>query len=281
MVENEQIIDEEIDRLVVDKNSRWRVDIPDLAELMESIKQHGVLQPITARQEDRVIICGNRRFMACKKLGLKTIPVRYLSHIDDKQLLVLNLTENIQRKDISSIEIGREVYVMLHNKDWSISIGEIAVKLGCSQNRIKSCLAAYTSLPEEFRKNVVHQSNDSSRKIGTLPENVVQSILNLNRSLSRQNRSIPKLTSTELNWLFVKARDDCLTIGQINLLMYMLLMNIPLRKAYKNLDNYSILRVNFITLKTELDRVMSIEGIRIRSGLMNKIIKDKYPNLIY
>ena len=277
---DEKIIDENINNLVVGKNSRWRVETGDLAELMESIKQHGILQPIVARVEDKVIICGNRRFMACKKLGLEIIPVRYLKDIDEKKLMLLNLTENMQRKDVSSIEIGREVYNMIHNKDWKISLSEIAVSLGVSQNRIRTCLAAFTSLPEEFRKDVIHQTSAGERRLGTLPENVVQAILNLNSNISRIKRGI-KINNADLTYLLTVAREEGLTVSQISLLQHMLAANIPMRKAVKNLDNYEILRVNLIVLKTELDRVMGIEGIRHKAALINKIVKDKYKDLIY
>lgn len=281
ITQDEKIVNENINKLVVSKNARWRTETSDLGELMESIKQFGVLQPIVVRTEDKMIIMGHRRFMASKKLGYETIPVRYMEGIDDRQAQILNLLENIQRKNISSIEIGRSVYEMLHNKDWQISLGEIAVKLGQSQNRIKTCLSAFTSLPAEFQKDVVHMAGDMSRKIGTLPENVVQAIINFNKQISRSNRTVGRLSSSELNYLFKQARDEGLTVSQISLLQHMITSNIPFKKALKMLDEYTIMRIDLIALKTELDKVMITEGTRRKQDLISRIVKEKYPNLVY
>ena len=77
----------------------------DLEELASSIKKNGLLQPILVRKKgDRYqIIAGERRWQACKSLGMKTVPIR-VKNVDDDEAIVLALIENIQRNALNPIE---------------------------------------------------------------------------------------------------------------------------------------------------------------------------------
>lgn len=77
----------------------------ELEELAESIKKNGLLQPILVRETNGVyqIIAGERRWQACKLLGLKKVPVR-IKEADDDETIILALIENIQRSDLNPIE---------------------------------------------------------------------------------------------------------------------------------------------------------------------------------
>ena len=74
-------------------------------ELLDSIREHGVKQPILLRQKDGLyeIIAGTRRFAACKKLGALSIPA-IIEQLDDKASYEIALTENLQRKTLSPME---------------------------------------------------------------------------------------------------------------------------------------------------------------------------------
>ena len=84
---------------------RTQFDEEELAELSESIKKHGLLQPILVREvEDGYqIIAGERRWQACKKLGLEKVPVN-VTEADDAKSLTLAMIENIQRSDLNPME---------------------------------------------------------------------------------------------------------------------------------------------------------------------------------
>ena len=269
----EQIVFEDPRELVVGENSRFRAD-DNQDELMESIKQHGILQPIVARTEDKVIICGNRRLSAALKLNLATIPVRYKAKVSDKELLILNLLENMQRKDISSIEIGKQCDTMLRDARFRLSISELAVSLGVNSNRIKACLEAFRRLPEKYRKNIVHITTSHTRKEGDLPENVVFAILNFGREFR-------KLTDVEMDKFFRIAKDEKLSITQVRLLGKLVMRGMSFANAVKQLDNYHICRLNFVALKTEMASVMKTEGINSQEALFTQIVKKQYPNLLY
>ena len=100
--------DDEVDmNLIVANPDQPRTNFKkeDLEELAESIKRNGLLQPILVRRVDGVyqIIAGERRWQACKMLGLKKIPVR-VKEADDDESIILALIENIQRSDLNPIE---------------------------------------------------------------------------------------------------------------------------------------------------------------------------------
>ena len=79
-----------------------------LEELSNSIKEHGVIQPITVRKiggDKFQIISGERRFRASQAAGLKEIPV-YIRSVDDQTMLEMAIVENVQRKDLNAIEVA-------------------------------------------------------------------------------------------------------------------------------------------------------------------------------
>ena len=77
----------------------------ELEELAESIKRNGLLQPILVRKVGKryQIIAGERRWQACKLLGMERVPIR-VRDVDDHDTIVLALVENIQRSDLNPIE---------------------------------------------------------------------------------------------------------------------------------------------------------------------------------
>ena len=87
---------------------RTHFDQESLMELAESIKVHGIIQPITVRRLSRhqfQLISGERRYQAALLAGLKTIP-SYVRSADDQQMLEMALIENIQRENLNAIEIA-------------------------------------------------------------------------------------------------------------------------------------------------------------------------------
>ncbi len=79
-----------------------------LQELVDSIKVHGIIQPVTVRRLARnqyQLISGERRYQAARRAGLKTIPA-YVRSADDQQMLEMALVENIQRENLNPVEIA-------------------------------------------------------------------------------------------------------------------------------------------------------------------------------
>lgn len=99
----------EIEKIKANPNQpRREFDAEALEELAESIRQIGIIQPITLRQmEDGTyqIIAGERRWRASQMAGLKAIPA-YVRTADDEKMMQMALVENIQREDLNAIEIA-------------------------------------------------------------------------------------------------------------------------------------------------------------------------------
>ncbi len=90
-----------------------------LNELAESIKIHGIIQPITVRKltsNSYQLISGERRLQASKKAGLKEVPA-YIRTADDQQMLEMALIENIQRENLNAIEVALSYQRLLSECD--------------------------------------------------------------------------------------------------------------------------------------------------------------------
>lgn len=98
---------------------RREFDAEALEELTESIRQIGIIQPITLRKmEDGSyqIIAGERRWRACQMAGLDSIPA-YVRTADDEKMMQMALVENIQREDLNAIEIALAYQNLLEQYD--------------------------------------------------------------------------------------------------------------------------------------------------------------------
>ena len=99
----------DLDKISVNPNQpRREFDEDSLQELADSIREIGIIQPITLRKldnDDYQIIAGERRFRASKIAGLTSIPA-YIRTADDENVVEMALIENIQREDLNSLEIS-------------------------------------------------------------------------------------------------------------------------------------------------------------------------------
>lgn len=134
-------------------NPRKRFNETDLQELAESIKQHGVMQPILVRPTnvDAVkngtehyftyeIVAGERRYRASKIAGQETIPA-IERELDDLETLQLQIIENLQRSDLHPLEEAQGFKALLDNKDAkSWNADELAAKIGKSRSYIYGSL---------------------------------------------------------------------------------------------------------------------------------------------
>lgn len=129
----------------------------ELNELADSIRQNGVLQPIIVRQhsEDSYeIIAGERRWRACKKAGVRFIPV-IVKEASDKEVLHYAIIENIQRENLNSIEEA-ESYEKLR-ADYNYTHEELAQVLGKSRSYISNILRL-NSLDENIKQSIQTKS---------------------------------------------------------------------------------------------------------------------------
>ena len=124
-----------------------------LDELSKSIKEKGVITPITVRESNKgyEIIAGERRWRAAKKAKLKSIPSYILNIGDEAEMMEVALIENIQREDLNPIEEA-EGYAVLNSK-YSLSHDGIAKTIGKKRTTISNALRLL-KLPPEIRKSL-------------------------------------------------------------------------------------------------------------------------------
>lgn len=134
-------------------NPRKRFNEADLQELAESIKQHGVMQPILVRPTNveavragtadyaiYEIVAGERRYRASKLAGEETIPA-IERELNDLETLQLQIIENLQRQDLHPLEEAQGFKALLDNKDAkSWNADELAAKIGKSRSYIYGAL---------------------------------------------------------------------------------------------------------------------------------------------
>ena len=119
---------------------RSEFDDDSLQELANSIRQIGLVQPITLRDMGDgtyTIIAGERRWRACQRVGLTTIPA-YIRTVDDENMLEMALVENIQREDLSAIEVALAYQKLI--EQYSLTQDQLSEKVGKNRATIANYL---------------------------------------------------------------------------------------------------------------------------------------------
>lgn len=114
---------------------RKAFDNEKIAELAESIKHHGIIQPLIVREsgENYIIVAGERRWRAAKMAGLKEVPA-IIMELTDEDVLEISLIENIQRQDLNPIEEAFAYKKLL--SEFNITQVELSRRIGKSRTAI-------------------------------------------------------------------------------------------------------------------------------------------------
>jgi ParB family chromosome partitioning protein len=121
----------------------------DLSELMASIAEKGIIEPIILRQRgDRYqIVAGERRYQAAIRVGLKELP-GVVREGDDNEVLEIALVENLQRKDLTAFEEAEAMHALAHRCNYTHEM--LAKKLGKSRVAVTESLALQ-AMPDEVK----------------------------------------------------------------------------------------------------------------------------------
>lgn len=157
--ENEQDIEGSITELKITEleanqnQPRRNFDDQGLQELAESIRQHGVVQPIIVRKLDNSyqIVAGERRWRAARLAGLKTVPI-VVKDYSNIEVMEIALIENLQRQDLNAIEEAIAYKSLIEEHEMTQE--EISEKIGRSRPAIANTLRLL-NLPEEIKEFVV------------------------------------------------------------------------------------------------------------------------------
>ena len=134
----------------------------DLSELMASIAEKGIIEPLVLRQRgDRYqIIAGERRYQAAIQVGLKELP-GVVREGDDNEVLEIALVENLQRKDLTAFEESEAMHVLAQRCGYTHEM--LAKKLGKSRVAVTESLALQ-AMPEEV-KNLCRLADITSKSL--------------------------------------------------------------------------------------------------------------------
>jgi len=142
-----------LSRIVRDKNQpRKTFDDKTIEELASSIKEQGIINPITVRPQGKnfIIIAGERRFLAASLAGLKTVPA-LIKQVSKNDVMLISLIENLQREDLNSIDRAEGIKALKVNL--GLPWNQIGKKLGLSKQRILD-LVGLLDLPDEIKKDI-------------------------------------------------------------------------------------------------------------------------------
>lgn len=143
-----------------DDNPRGEISEDSVRELAESIKVHGILQPVTIRPDEEhgteaspwVMVCGHRRLKACQMLGLETIPAIIRDDMSDDEAYDLMIVENLQRKDLDPLDEAVAYKALLDPYPVTgypgSTVKELAARFGKSEKYIRGRVALNELIPE-------------------------------------------------------------------------------------------------------------------------------------
>ena len=134
---------------------RKSFDKDKLKELSESIKKHGIIQPLIVRKKglNYELVAGERRLRAAKLAKLQTVPVLVRDY-DEKQMRELSLVENIQRHDLNPLEEAKAIQELMKQCDYTQA--QAAERLGRSRAAVANLLRML-NLPEELQAMVAEE----------------------------------------------------------------------------------------------------------------------------
>ncbi|MDR2292008.1 MAG: ParB/RepB/Spo0J family partition protein [Prevotellaceae bacterium] len=182
---------------------RINFDEDALIELAESIKEHGIIQPITVRQIDGKyqIISGERRFRSSIIAGLKKIPA-YIRTSNDQGMLELALIENIQREDLDAIEVATSFNRLIEECD--LTQESLGSRVGKKRVTITNYLRLL-KLPAEIQLYIRNKqmSMGQARAIlnienEKLQKNIAKKIIDENWSVRQVEDAVRKLSQEKI-----------------------------------------------------------------------------------
>lgn len=139
---------------------RHRFSEPELAELSESIKEQGILQPLLVRKDGvgYELVVGERRLRASKMAALKQVPV-VIKDISDEALLEMSIIENIQREDLNPLDEAEAYHLLM--SEFGLTQEEAAKRVGKSRPVVANALRL-RQLPNQIKETIL----DSTLSMG-------------------------------------------------------------------------------------------------------------------
>jgi len=219
-----KVVDIPIADIVAAENSRQIYEPREMEELMISMKQTGLLQPIGVMPLPKAgkykLVFGFRRFSAAKKLGWKVIDCVMTQAKNDEETLIKNSIENVQRANVSFPEQGR-IFAGLIKK--GLTAGEIAARVGCKKQFVLGTLDAFYRIPKKVQNKIIGGTRGTSKQPGTITPTTAFNALKIQRKYG--------LTQDQAEKLFDYAATDKAGASQMRIVGALLAQDKPIKQA--------------------------------------------------
>lgn len=153
---------------------RYRVRSEELAELTESIRTHGILQPLVVRRRgsELELIAGERRLEAAKQAGLTHVPV-VVREATEREMLELALVENLQREDINAMEAAQAYRRLM--EEFGLTQEQVGERVGKRRSTVANSLrllALPPQIQESIRQGLIGEGH--GKALAAVPDPKVQ-----------------------------------------------------------------------------------------------------------
>lgn len=195
-----------INDIEFDRNIRLQMRDEDMSNLMQSIKDNGLLQPIGVVEKENEkyeIVWGNRRAVAFIKLDYKKIPAVIFLKKDDimteERFYLINAIENFQRKPATLFELGKVLRILRK----TMSVSEISVKLGIPKSRISDAMTESSKIPLNWHNRIRVLAGNNEKK-GDIPIKSALKVASLNLPMDKKDILLSEISKEGLNIYEVK-----------------------------------------------------------------------------
>lgn len=226
-------------------------DTEKLEQLAESIRKHGVVQPIIVRRENGTyrIVAGGRRWRGARLAGLTTIPV-IEKDLSNKQIMEIALIENIQREDLNPIEEA-EAYHRLLN-EFNMTQEELSNSIGKSRSAIANTIRLL-GLPDKVKEKLIE---------GRITSGHARALLAID------NRELQEKLCDEII-------DKNLTVRQVELLVKKKLAELSGSENKRN-KNEKINKEEYLKIEENLQNIFGTKVKLINNNKKGKIMIEYY-----
>jgi len=243
-----------------------RANAENVSDLMSSIRSHGLLQPIGLRKDKNkyIILYGNRRFNAVKKLGYKKIEAvikktnkNRKAYSDD----IENLVENLQRSNPTTFDEGR-YYEKLMKK--GLTKQEISALLNIHSNRIEMALKVYQLIPIRFRKNVTYAKG---KRLGNIGSRQASEVINASTTYNLEAKNRHRLFELcRDNRDFSKRKIDSTALAMVR----------GVKKPEKSVNTTTLIRLPLPLSTKKMKRWNKLNpGLHVKDFIIKEIRENK------
>ena len=248
--------------------------------LMNSIKEHGLLQPILVRPLSHgfEIVAGHRRFQTCRSLRWRFVPCK-IREMTDKQAFEIQLTENIQRKSMDPIEEAEAFRRYVVDFGWG-GVSELAKKIGKSEEYVSHRIQLLR-LPADIKEQIINSKINVSQalEITSIPSDrqleIVSYVMNSNPTV-KQIREVKSIIKNDIS-----SNVNCRNLSKkVNVLRTTKKTSLTLRLTLARIDNLIEEVHKTIEAEQRAEILNFLMGLRLHvHGMIDECIRFKHNSM--